>query len=103
MYFELGGSGILLAYIQAQSSLIEQIKAIQYEDPKLCKLMDDICNRKESEFYLDQAGVLRCDNHLCVLDVSDLKRTLLEEAYSFGYIVHLSSTKMNQDLKQLFW
>ena len=87
----------------AQSSLIEHIKAMQYEDLKLCKLVEDVRNGKESEFYLDHAGVLRCGNHLCVPNVGDLRRTLLEETDSSGYMVHLGSTKLHQDLKQLFW
>ena len=86
-----------------QSSLIEQIKATQYEDLKLCKLMEDICNEKELEFHLDQAGVLRCGNRLCVPNVGDLRRIFLGEAHSFGYTGHPSSTKMYQDLKQLFY
>ena len=48
-------------------------------------------------------GVLRCGNWLCVPYVSDLRRTLLKEAHSSGYMVHPGSTKMYQDLKQLFW
>ena len=103
VHFKLGGPGLLLAHVRAQSSLIEQIKAVQYEDPKLYKLMEDIRNGKESEFSLDQAGVLKCGNRLCVPNVGNLKRTLLEEAHSSGYTIHHGSNKMYQDLKQLFW
>ena len=64
--------------------------------------MEEVCNGKESEFSLDQAHVLRCASHLCVPDVGNLRRTLLEEAHNSGCIVHPGSTKMYQDLKQLF-
>ena len=85
--------------MQTQSSLIEQIKAVQYEDLKLCKLKEDIRNRKESEFFLDQSGILRCGNCLCVPDVSDLRGTMLEEVHNSRYTIHPGSTKMYQDLK----
>ena len=67
---------------------------MQYEDRKLCKLIEDIYNRKKSEFLLDQAGVLRCDNRLCVPDVGDPKRTYLEETHNSKYMIHPGSTKM---------
>ena len=65
--------------------------------------MENIRNRKESEFSLDEANVLTYGNHLCVPYVGNLRRTLLEEAYSSSYTVHPSSTKMYQDLNHLFW
>ena len=94
VHFELGSSGLLLAHVRAQSSLIEQIKAMQYKDLKLCKLMEDVFNGKESKFSFDQAGVLRCGNHLCVPNKCDLRMILLEEAYSSRYTIHAGSTKM---------
>ena len=63
--------------------------------------MEDIRNGRESDFSLDQVGALKCGNHLCVPNVGNLRRTLLEEAHSLGYTIHLSSNKMYQDLKQL--
>ena len=103
VHFKLGGLGLLLAHIRAQSSLIEQTKAVQYKDPKLCKMGRDIYNGKKSELSLDQAGVLRCGNQLFVPKVGNLRRTLLEQAHNSRYTIHPSSTKMYQDLKQLFW
>ena len=50
VHFELGSPRLLLAHVQAQYALIEQIKAIQYKDPKLCKLMEDFRTRKSQSF-----------------------------------------------------
>ena len=85
VHFEHGDLGLLLAYVRAQSSLIEQIKAVQHKDPKLCKLIKDVRHGKEFEFSFDQAGVLRCGNRLCVPNVGNLRRILLEEAHSSRY------------------
>ena len=73
---------MLLAYVKAWSSLAEHIKATQSIDPKICKIVKAMSNGKTSEFTLDQKGVLRCGNRLCVLDLDDLKRTILEEAHN---------------------
>ena len=53
VHFELGGFRLLLAHVQAHYSLIKQIKGVQHEDSKLCKLMEDIHNGTESKFSLD--------------------------------------------------
>ena len=58
---------------------------------------------KQSEFSLDSEGVLRCNERLCVPNVGDLKKQILEEAHCTPYSIHPGATKMYQDLKQLFW
>ena len=64
--------------------------------------MEDVKNGRNSEFSLDHEGVLRCNNRLCVLDVRDMRKAILEEAHSSRYSIHPYSAKMYQDLKQLF-
>ena len=56
--------------------------------------MEELCNGKELEFSFDQASMLRCGNHLCMLDVGDLRKTNLKEAHSLGYTIHPGFTKM---------
>ena len=101
--FELKESGALVAYLRARSSLIEQIREAQSKDPKLRKLIEDVQNGKNSDFTLDQEGALRHGNRLCVPDVCELRRIILEEAHNSRYTIHPGSTKMYQDLKQLYW
>ena len=64
--------------------------------------MKEVHNGKEPKFSLNHASVLKYSSRLCVPDVGNLRMTLLEEARNSGYTVHLGSTKMYQDLKQLF-
>ena len=54
-------------------------------------------------FTLDEEGALRCGNHLCVPNLNDLKKIILEEAHNSKYSIHPGSAKMYQDLKQLYW
>src|SRR5215470_12911731 len=101
--FEIREPQTFLAHVKAQSALVEQIKASQDKDPKLHKLKADVKSGKNVEFALDQEGVLRCGKRLCVPNDEELRRIILEEAHSSRYTVHPGSTKMYQDLKQLYW
>lgn len=41
-------------------------------------------------------------DRLCVSDVPELKKSILEEGHMSGLSIHPSATKMYQDLK-MFW
>ncbi|XP_060216698.1 uncharacterized protein LOC132644138 [Lycium barbarum] len=75
--------GGILACVVAQSSLIEQVKAHQFEDRRLLQLKEHV--------------------ELCVPDVGNLRQTIMEEAHSSRYSIHPGDTKMYQDLKKHFW
>ena len=38
-----------------------------------------------------------------MLDVSDLRNRILEEDHGARYFIHSSSTKMYNDLREVFW
>lgn len=40
---------------------------------------------------------------MCVLDVVDLKKKVMEEAHGSKFAIHPGNTKMYQDLKQVYW
>ena len=103
MQFELSRFGVFVAYIKARSSLIEWIKKTQCKDLKLKKLIEEVRNAKNFDFTLDQEGALRCGNCLCVPNLSELKRIILEKAHNSKYTIHLGSAKMYQDMRKLYW
>ncbi|XP_072054863.1 uncharacterized protein [Arachis hypogaea] len=103
--FDLGESRVILAHVWAQSSLIEQIKAAQRDDPKLRKLIEDVRNGRNSDFSLDQ-DVLRYGQRLCVPDNHDLKKAILEEAHNSKYTVkaeHQRHAELLQQIEILEW
>ena len=51
---------------------------------------------------IDEEGVLRLGTRLCVPDVDELRKELLEEAYYFAYSVHPGSAKMYHTLKDTY-
>lgn len=40
---------------------------------------------------------------MCVLDVSELKQSILDEGHISGMSSHYGATKMYQDLNRIFW
>ena len=51
---------------------------------------------------IDSEGVLHLGTRLCVPDVEDLKKEIMEEAHFFAYSVHPGSTKMYHNLKDIY-
>ncbi|XP_060216994.1 uncharacterized protein LOC132644417 [Lycium barbarum] len=95
--------GGILACVVAQSSLIEQIKAHQFEDRRWLKLKEQVEQGQNKRATIDSDGVLWHDGRLCVPDVGNLRQTIMEEAHSSCYSIHPGATKMYQDLKKHFW
>uniref|UniRef100_A0A1U7VVW0 Uncharacterized protein LOC104217503 n=1 Tax=Nicotiana sylvestris TaxID=4096 RepID=A0A1U7VVW0_NICSY len=93
----------LLACAQAKSSLIERIKATQYEDERLCKYRDKALAGKSKDMIVESDGVLRMGDRLCVANVDGLRHAILKEAHNTKYTIHHGSTKMYHDLKQFYW
>ena len=92
-----------LAALNVRPTLLEQIKEGQYADDFLLGKMFDAQGNQESEFKLDDRGMLRCNGKVCVPADDDLRRQLLQEAHGTPYSIHPGATKMYQDLKKIYW
>ena len=57
---------------------------------------DDI----DENFRVTQDGVLTMKGKVCVPDVEDLRRLIMEEAYCLAYTMHPGSTKIYQTIKE---
>jgi hypothetical protein len=55
------------------------------------------------DFILDKNGVLMFCDRVCVPDVPEFKKRILEEGHGSSLSIHPGATKMYQDLKRLFW
>ncbi|XP_059294490.1 uncharacterized protein LOC132047465 [Lycium ferocissimum] len=82
MRLDISNTGKVLACVEARSSFLEQIKANQFEDAKLCKICDKVLCGKAKEVVIDEEGVLRIKGRVCVPRVGDLIKTILTEAHS---------------------
>jgi len=55
------------------------------------------------DFRLDEHGVLMFRDRVCVPDVPELKKHILDEGHQSSLSIHPRPTKMYQDVKKLFW
>nr|XP_009788962.1 PREDICTED: uncharacterized protein LOC104236680 [Nicotiana sylvestris] len=101
--FSVGHSEVLLACAQTKFSLVEHIKATQYEYERLCKYRDEALASKSKDMIVESDGVLRMGERLCVADVDGLRHAILKEAHNTKYTIHPVSKKMYHDLKQFYW
>ncbi|KAA0047501.1 hypothetical protein E6C27_scaffold498G001280 [Cucumis melo var. makuwa] len=96
-------SGSLLAQFQVRSSLVTEIVRRQSEDSNLQKKFEKSKKGLNVEFELRTDGAMVKQGRLCVLNISELKNAILEEAHSSAYAIHPGSTKMYRTLKKTYW
>ena len=90
----------MIDFIEAQSSLVEQIRAHQFNDEKLCLIRDKVLRGEANLAVLDSDAVLRIGGRICVPKTGDLIRLILEETHCSRYSIHPGAAKMYHDLSQ---
>ncbi|XP_070045167.1 uncharacterized protein [Nicotiana tomentosiformis] len=93
----------VLACIVAQSSLMERIKARQFNDPHLMLLRDTVQRGGAKEVVIDDDGVMRLKSWICVPNVDGLRDLILKKAHSLRYSIHSHVMKMYRELKLRYW
>ena len=74
------------------------------QDDELVKEVYKIMNGDIREnIWITQDGVLTMKDILCVPNIDDLRRSIMEEAYCSTYAMHPSSTKMYWTIKKNYW
>ncbi|KAF5790284.1 putative nucleotidyltransferase, Ribonuclease H [Helianthus annuus] len=99
----LGDADGYLARFRIEPDLISRIKSAQQDDGELWAIIQNLEVGKQSEFRIDENGVVWCGKRLCVPNDSTLRESLLAEAHSSPFSIHPGSTKMYRDLRQHFW
>ncbi|XP_070041307.1 uncharacterized protein [Nicotiana tomentosiformis] len=80
--FDISEPSRVIACVVAESSLFEQIKARQYNDPYLLVIRETVLHGGAKEVTIGDDGVLQLQGRLCVPNVDDLRETILEETHS---------------------
>ena len=97
-------SGTLVAAFHVRPVLVDRVRDLQAQDPYLMKLRSKIEAGQQSNFTLRGDGTLVLGHRLCVPDVIELKKEIMEEAHSSVYAMHPGrSTKMYRTLKDPYW
>jgi hypothetical protein len=96
-------NSVKLGMLQLTSGILEEIRAGQKVDLKLIDLLELIKQGKAIDFEVDGNGTMRFQGRVCVPDVPELKKRILEEGHRSNLSIHPGATKMYQDLKGMFW
>ena len=103
MRLEVNEKGGFLSCVEARSSFLDKMKGKQFNDEKLIRIRDKVLRGEAKEAKIDEEGVFRIKGRVCVPRVEDLIHTILTEAHSSRYSIHLGATKIYRDLKKHFW
>ena len=87
----------------AKPNLLNRVLEAQKSDEKISAIVSQNRERKETEFSVNEDGLLYYRDRVCVPNDDELKKFILEEAYSGSFAMHPSSTKMYKDLKTSYW
>ena len=102
-HFSLSDDATVVAELIARPSLLNQVLEAQKKDEKIAAIINQIGNGEETEFTVNENGVLYYRDRVCIPDCNDLRKSILEEAHSGSFPIHPGSIKMYQDLKMSFW
>jgi len=89
--------------LEIDSEFLNSIKEAQKVDVKFVDLMVGNNQTEDSDFKVDDQGVLRFRGRICIPDNDEMKRMILEESHRSNLSIHPGATKMYHDLKRLFW
>ena len=76
---------------------------MQDQDLRLLKLKEDVQKGLRTDFAVRDDGVLVMGNRLCVPDIKELKKEIMEEAHCSAYPMYPGSTKMHRTLRDHYW
>ena len=92
-HLSLTDDGTLVTELIARPSLLNQVLEAQRKDEEIVVIVSQIGNGKEIEFKVNEDGVLYYKDRVCVPDDNDLRKTILEEAHSGSFAIHLTGRK----------
>ena len=96
---ETTDSGALLAAFHVRPVLVDRVRQSQAQDLYLMKIKVEIEAGQQSTFSIKDDGTLILGRRLCVPEIGDLKRDIMEKAHSSAYAMHPGSTKMYRTLR----
>ena len=95
--------GATVAELIAKLDLLNRVLEEQKSDEKISTIVSQNREGKETEFSVNEDESLYYRDQVCIPNEDELKKSILEEAHSGTFAMHLDSTKMYQDLKTSYW
>ena len=100
---EFTDAGALLATFHICLVLTKRIMELKTQDLIVIKLKRKAEFGQLKGFSVRADGTLMMGHRLCVPNVGELKKEIMEEAHSSAYAMHLGSTKMYHTLREHYW
>ena len=94
-------NSVKLVMLKLTIGILEEIREGKKIDVGLVDLLVLINQGKLGDFKIDENDVMRFRERVCVPDVPELKKSILEEGHRSSMIIHLDIAKMYQNLKKL--
>lgn len=94
---------VYVVHIRARPLIDDQIIEAQKGDARLIELREQASDAEDSEWRVGTDGGLRFRGRLCVPDMPDLRRELLESAHGTKLAMHPGSPKMYRDMRRSYW
>ncbi|MCI41702.1 polynucleotidyl transferase ribonuclease H fold, partial [Trifolium medium] len=85
---EVTPRSVRLGMLKLTNPFLEEVKECQKRDKKLVEKLVLINEGKEVDFGIDENGVVRYRGRVCVPDVPELKKMILEEGHRSGLSIH---------------
>ena len=89
--------------MEVNSTLEQDIRKGQLEDEKIKEIRELMKEGKAPYFTEDAQGTIWFKKRICEPNIESIRSVILREAHDSAYSIHPGSTKMYQDLKQLYW
>ena len=93
-----------LSSLSIQPSLVSRVIEAQQTDQTLKDYWEEAASEGQTDWQIGSDGGLRFRGRLCVPDIPQLRRDLMDEAHRSRFTIHPGSTKMYRDMRrQYFW
>ena len=100
---QVADPGTLLASFYTRPLLVDQIKEGHKQISEMIKLRAEIEGGRKPKFQIRHDGVIVRESRMCIPEIGELKREIMEEAHSSAYAMHLGCTKMYHTLREHYW
>ena len=95
---QLSRDNVLIATLQVRPVLRQRIQKAQSADPQLGKIIEQMRQGVDTPFSI-QDGTLMFGTRMCVPDVDNLGKEILDKAHNAPYAMHPGTTKLYQTLR----
>ena len=82
--------------------MVDQIGKAQIDDACLKRMKEKVEIGANTQFIIREYSMLVIGNHVCVPDFREVRKQIMEEAYTASYAMHHGSMKMYRDLESFY-